>query len=318
MKASKYTIATKKETPADAEVISHQLMIRAGLIRKLAAGIYSWMPMGLRVLQKIENIVRQEMNAAGGQEVLLPAVQPAELWRESGRWHEYDDGLLLKFQDRHKRDFCFGPTHEEVITSLVRDELKSHKQLPVNYYQIQTKFRDETRPRFGVLRSREFTMKDAYSFDLSDEEAINLILDIEVAASYFPAIGVYNELISTGSYELIENSILKRELIDFYETQKERNYTISISLDNLAAQYIREALEGFAIRFSYNLDEGDVYGDRVLYKYDFNKEYYLSDKFYGHLSTLSYPANNYRRLLITAKTSIEDIKTLIQKEISES
>jgi prolyl-tRNA synthetase len=154
MKASKYTIATKKETPADAEVISHQLMIRAGLIRKLAAGIYSWMPMGLRVLQKIENIIRQEMNAAGGQEVLLPAVQPAELWRESGRWHEYDDGLLLKFQDRHKRDFCFGPTHEEVITSLVRDELKSHKQLPVNYYQIQTKFRDETRPRFGVLRSR--------------------------------------------------------------------------------------------------------------------------------------------------------------------
>ncbi len=123
MKASKYTIATKKETPADAEVISHQLMIRAGLIRKLAAGIYSWMPMGLRVLQKIENIVRQEMNAAGGQEVLLPAVQPAELWRESGRWHEYDDGLLLKFHDRHKRDFCFGPTHEEVITGPGRTQI---------------------------------------------------------------------------------------------------------------------------------------------------------------------------------------------------
>lgn len=166
MRASKYTIATLKETPADAEVISHQLMIRAGLIRKLAAGIYSWMPMGLRVLQKIEQIIREEMNATGAQEVLLPAVQPAELWQESGRWSEYDDGLLLKFQDRHSRDFCFGPTHEEVITDLIRHELKSHKQLPVNYYQIQTKFRDETRPRFGVLRSREFTMKDAYSFHI--------------------------------------------------------------------------------------------------------------------------------------------------------
>ena len=154
--------------------------------------------------------------------------------------------------------------------------------------------------------------------NLSDEEAINLILDIEVGASYFPAIGVYNELISTGSYELIENSILKRQLIDFYETQKERNYTISIGLDNLAAQYIRESLEGFAIRFSYNLDEGDVYGDRVLYKYDFNKEYYMSNNFYGHLSTLSYPANNYRRLLKTAKKSIEDIKSLILREISEN
>ena len=164
MRASKYTIATLKETPADAEVISHQLMIRAGLIRKLASGIYSWLPMGLRVLHKIEQIIRQEMDAAGAQEVMLPAVQPAELWHESGRWSEYDDGLLLKFNDRHQRDFCFGPTHEEVITDMVRGELKSHKQLPVNYYQIQTKFRDETRPRFGVLRSREFTMKDAYSF----------------------------------------------------------------------------------------------------------------------------------------------------------
>ena len=132
MKASKYTIATKKETPADAEVISHQLMIRAGLIRKLAAGIYSWMPMGLSVAEDREHSTPRNEDAAGGQEVLLPAVQPAELWRESGRWHEYDDGLLLKFQDRHKRDFCFGPTHEEVITSLVRDELKSHKQLPVS------------------------------------------------------------------------------------------------------------------------------------------------------------------------------------------
>ena len=161
MRASKYTIATLKETPADAEIISHQLMIRAGLIRKLASGIYSWLPMGFRVLQKIENIIREEMNASGAQEVMLPVVQPAELWRESGRWSQYDEGLLLQFRDRHDREFCFGPTHEEVITDLARGQLKSHKQLPVNYYQIQTKFRDETRPRFGVLRSREFTMKDA-------------------------------------------------------------------------------------------------------------------------------------------------------------
>jgi prolyl-tRNA synthetase len=166
MKASKYTIATLKETPADAEIISHQLMIRAGLIRKLASGIYTWLPLGLRVLQKVEKIVREEMNASGAQEVLLPVIQPAELWHESGRWSQYDEGLLLTMQDRHERDFCFGPTHEEVITDLARGELKSHKQLPVNYYQIQTKFRDETRPRFGVLRAREFLMKDAYSFHL--------------------------------------------------------------------------------------------------------------------------------------------------------
>ncbi len=166
MRASKYTIATLKETPADAEIISHQLMIRAGLIRKLASGIYSWMPMGYRVLRKVEAIIREEMDASGAQEVMLPNVQPAELWQESGRWQEYDDGLLLQFSDRHQRDFCFGPTHEEVITDLARTELRSHKQLPVNFYQIQTKFRDETRPRFGVLRSREFLMKDAYSFHM--------------------------------------------------------------------------------------------------------------------------------------------------------
>ena len=154
--------------------------------------------------------------------------------------------------------------------------------------------------------------------NLSDEEAINLILDIEVAASFFPALGVYNELISTGSYELIESSELKRTLNDLYETQKERNYTISLSLDDMAGEYIRETLEEFSIRFSYDINEGEVYGDRVLYRYDFNNEYYMSDKFYGHLSTLSYPANNYRRLLITAKKSIEDIKSLILREISKN
>jgi prolyl-tRNA synthetase len=169
MKASQYTIATLKETPADADIASHQLLVRAGFIRKLASGIYSWLPMGLRVLQKVERIIREEMNASGAQEVLMPVVQPAELWQESGRWGKYDDGLLLKFKDRHDRDFCFGPTHEEVITEIARNELKSYKQLPVNYYQIQTKFRDETRPRFGLMRAREFIMKDAYSFHLTLE-----------------------------------------------------------------------------------------------------------------------------------------------------
>lgn len=169
MKASQYTIATLKETPADAEIASHQLLIRAGFIRKLASGIYNWLPMGLRVLRKVENIIREEMDKSGAQEVMMSVVQPAELWQESGRWGKYDDGLLLKFNDRHQRDFCFGPTHEEVITEIARNELKSHKQLPVNYYQIQTKFRDETRPRFGLMRAREFLMKDAYSFHLTPE-----------------------------------------------------------------------------------------------------------------------------------------------------
>jgi prolyl-tRNA synthetase len=166
MRASQFTISTLKETPADAEIISHQLLLRGGFIKKLASGIYSWMPLGLRVLRKIEAIVREEMDKSGAQEVLMPTSQPAELWQESGRWGLYDEGLLLKFKDRHDRDFCFGPTHEEVITDIARQELRSHKQLPVNYYQIQTKFRDETRPRFGVLRAREFIMKDAYSFHI--------------------------------------------------------------------------------------------------------------------------------------------------------
>lgn len=156
---------TLKETPADAEIISHQLMLRAGMIRKLASGLYTWMPLGLRILKKVEAIVREEMNKIGGQEILMPAIQPAELWEESERWEKYGP-LLLKIFDRHERQFCFGPTHEEVVTDLVRHELKSYKQLPVTLYQIQTKFRDEIRPRFGLMRAREFLMKDAYSFHL--------------------------------------------------------------------------------------------------------------------------------------------------------
>ncbi len=155
MRASQYLIATLKETPSDAEVISHQLMLRAGLIRKVASGLYSWLPLGLRTLRKVERIVREEMDAAGAQEVLMPAIQPAELWQESGRWEQYG-GELLRLRDRHDREFCVGPTHEEVITDLIRREIKSYKQLPANFYQIQTKFRDEIRPRFGVMRSREF------------------------------------------------------------------------------------------------------------------------------------------------------------------
>ena len=165
MKVSQFPLATVKETPADAEIISHQLMMRAGMIRKVAAGIYSWQPLGLRVLRKAEAVVREEMNRAGGLELLMPAVQPAELWEESGRWEQYGPELL-RIKDRHNRDFCFGPTHEEIITDLVRREVRSYKQLPVNYYQIQTKFRDEIRPRFGIMRAREFLMKDAYSFHL--------------------------------------------------------------------------------------------------------------------------------------------------------
>jgi prolyl-tRNA synthetase len=159
-----------KEIPSDAEVISHKLMLRAGMMRKLAGGIYSYLPLGYRVVRKVENIVREEMNRAGAQEVFLPAVQPAELWKESGRWNMYGKELL-RIKDRHNRDYCIGPTHEEVITALVRDEIQTYRQLPKNLYQIQTKFRDEIRPRFGVMRSREFGMKDAYSFDVDEEGA---------------------------------------------------------------------------------------------------------------------------------------------------
>lgn len=166
MRTSRFLISTVKETPADAEIISHKLMLRAGLIRKLAAGLYTWLPLGLRVLRKVENIVREEMNKAGALEVLMPAVQPAELWQESGRWEKYGPELL-RLQDRHERQFCFGPTHEEIITDLIRREIRSYKQLPANFYQIQTKFRDEIRPRFGVMRAREFLMKDSYSFHLN-------------------------------------------------------------------------------------------------------------------------------------------------------
>ncbi|WP_444912136.1 proline--tRNA ligase [Microbulbifer sp. PAAF003] len=168
MRASRYLIATQKETPNDAVVISHQLMLRAGMIRRLSSGLYTWLPTGLRVLRKVERIVREEMDRAGSLEVLMPVVQPAELWEESGRWQQYGPELL-RIKDRHNNDFCLGPTHEEVITDLIRGEINSYKQLPANFYQVQTKFRDEIRPRFGVMRAREFTMKDAYSFHVNED-----------------------------------------------------------------------------------------------------------------------------------------------------
>ena len=172
MQLSKYPLITYKETPVDAELTSHQLMLRAGLIKKLASGLFSWMPIGLKVLRKIERIVREEMDRSGAYEVSMPAIQPADLWQETGRWEAYGD-LLLKMEDRQGRSFCFGPTHEEVITDIVRNDLKTYRQMPVNFYQIQTKFRDEIRPRFGVMRAREFLMKDAYSFHL-DQPSLDL------------------------------------------------------------------------------------------------------------------------------------------------
>ena len=190
MRASQYLIATLKETPADAEIVSHQLMLRAGMIRRLAGGLYTWLPMGLRVLRKVERIVREEMDRSGAQEVLMPAIQPAELWQESGRWEEYGDELL-RLKDRHERDFCYGPTHEEVITDIARNELKSYRDLPANFYQIQTKFRDERRPRFGVMRSREFLMKDAYSFHASAESLNETYeLMVETYSAIFRRLGL--------------------------------------------------------------------------------------------------------------------------------
>ncbi len=168
MRVSQFPLSTLKETPSDAEIVSHQLMLRAGLIRRLASGMYTWLPLGVRVLRKVENIIREEMNRAGALELLMPGVQPAELWQESGRWDEYGPELL-RLHDRHQREFCLGPTHEEIITDLARRELTSYKQLPITWYQIQTKFRDEIRPRFGVMRAREFIMKDAYSFHMDQE-----------------------------------------------------------------------------------------------------------------------------------------------------
>jgi prolyl-tRNA synthetase len=202
MRYSEFGLTTLKEVPAEAEIVSHQLMLRAGLIRRLASGLFTWMPLGLRVLRRVEKVVREEMDRAGALELLMPAVQPAELWQESGRWDEYGP-LLLRMHDRHEREYCFGPTHEEVITDIARRELRSYKQLPINFYQVQTKFRDEIRPRFGVMRSREFIMKDAYSFDL-DEDGMRIAYQKMHAAytAIFERLGLKFRVVDADSGEI--------------------------------------------------------------------------------------------------------------------
>ena len=232
---SKLGLTTIKENPSDAEIISHQLMLRAGLIRKLSAGLYTWMPIGLRVLRKVENIVREEMNNAGAQEILMPAIQPSSLWEESGRWNEYGS-LLLRIKDRHNRDYCFGPTHEEVVTDIAKKELRSHKQLPLNLYQIQTKFRDEIRPRFGVMRAREFLMKDAYSFHLDQdclEQGYNLMHDAYSRA--FTRMGLEYRVVDADSGEIGGNRSQEFHVIadsgeDAIAYCDEENYAANIEL----------------------------------------------------------------------------------------
>jgi prolyl-tRNA synthetase len=206
MYLSKFQLTTLKETPSDAEITSHQLMLRAGLIRKLASGLYTWLPLGLRVMRKVENIVREEMDKCGALEVLMPAVQPSELWQESGRWEQYGPELL-RLKDRHDREFCFGPTHEEIITDLARKELSSYKQLPVTYYQIQTKFRDEVRPRFGVMRAREFLMKDAYSFH-SNQQSLQETYDVmyQAYSNIFTRLGLKFRAVMADSGSIGGNS----------------------------------------------------------------------------------------------------------------
>ncbi|HET8710770.1 MAG TPA: proline--tRNA ligase, partial [Spongiibacteraceae bacterium] len=209
MRASQFLLATLKETPSDAEVVSHKLMLRAGMIRRLASGLYTWLPLGLRVLRRVEAIVREEMDKSGAQEVLMPVVQPAELWEESGRWVQYGPELA-RMRDRHDRPFCLGPTHEEVITDLIRNEIKSYKQLPANFYQIQTKFRDEVRPRFGVMRAREFVMKDAYSFH-NDQTSLQETYDVmhrtycniftRLGLDFRPVLADTGSIGGTGSHE---------------------------------------------------------------------------------------------------------------------
>ena len=240
MRISNLLIPTLRDAPADAEVISHQLMVRAGLVRQLASGIYTWLPLGLRTLRKVERIVREEMDAAGAQELLMSGVQPAELWQESGRWEDYGPELL-RLNDRHERGFCLGPTHEEIITDLIRRELRSYKQLPVNFYQIQTKFRDEIRPRFGIMRAREFLMKDAYSFHI-DQDSLEQTYD-QMYATYsriFDRIGLeYRAVIAdtgsiggTGSHEFHVLADSGEDLIAF---SSEGDYAANVEMVACAA-----------------------------------------------------------------------------------
>ena len=252
MRTSQYLLSTQKETPADAEVISHQLMLRAGMIRKLASGLYTWLPTGLRVLNKVANIVREEMNKAGAIEVLMPVVQPADLWEESGRWEEYGPELL-RVKDRHHRDFVLGPTHEEVITALVRNEVSSYKQLPLNLYQVQTKFRDEVRPRFGIMRGREFTMKDAYSFHL-DQTCLSRTYDkmYDAYSNIFTRMGLEFRAViadsgSIGGSVSHEFHVLAESGEDAIAFSTESDYAANVEMAPLSAQDATQAPSGKAL-----------------------------------------------------------------------
>lgn len=237
MRVSKFHLATLKETPNDAEVISHRLMLRAGLVKQLASGLYTWMPLGLKVLRKVENIVREEMNRSGAIEMLMPAVQPAELWQESGRWEQYGPELL-RLKDRHAREFCVGPTHEEVITDMARKELKSYKQLPVNFYQIQTKFRDEIRPRFGIMRGREFLMKDAYSFHVS-ADSLQETFDVmhDTYSRIFERLGLEFRAVEADS-----GSIGGAQSMEFHVLAESGEDAIAYSTDGKYAANVEKAI----------------------------------------------------------------------------
>ncbi len=246
MRTSKLLLATLREKPADAEVVSHKLMLRAGLIRKTAAGIYSWLPLGMRVLRKVEAIVCEEMDRSGAQQVLLPGVQPAELWNVSGRWQEYGPELL-RFKDRHERDFCLGPTHEEIITSLVRNEIRSYRQLPMNFYQIQTKFRDEIRPRFGVMRGREFIMKDAYSFH-TDQASLQQTYDVmyQTYCAIFDRLGLRYRVVaadsgSIGGHTSHEFHVLAESGEDVIAFSSDGRYAANIDLAEAVAPAAKRA-----------------------------------------------------------------------------
>jgi len=263
MRAKQLFVSTLKEAPADAEIVSHSLMIRAGLIRRLAGGIYTWMPLGLRAVRKVEAIVRQEMNRAGAVELFMPAVQPGELWQESGRWQKYGPELL-RLKDRHDRDFCIGPTHEEVITDIARREIRSYRQLPVHFYQIQTKFRDEIRPRFGVMRGREFLMKDGYSFhasyaDLQREyrnmyDTYSRIFD-RLGLKYRAVAADTGSIGGTGSHEFHVLADSGENAIAFCPQSE---YAANIELvEALAPATLRPAPEGFQPPCAG--DDGDAY-----------------------------------------------------------
>lgn len=253
MKASKFHLFTTRETPAEAEIVSHQLMLRCGMIRKLTSGIYSWTPLGLRVLRKVEHIVREELDLAGYQEILMPAVQPAELWEETKRWEKFG-AQLLKIQDRAGRNYCFGPTHEEVMTDFVRNEIRSYKQLPITFYQIQTKFRDEIRPRFGVMRAREFLMKDAYSFHIDHDSLDETYWEMyQVYSRIFTRTGLRFRSVEAdtgaiGGHKSHEFHVLADSGEDEIAFSDGSDYASNVELTAVAAPACERAAAGEALR----------------------------------------------------------------------